>query len=150
MFGGKKTAETEKTQSTQTSAMPTSSGALNSLVAGTVVEGNITAENDIRIDGTVKGNITCKAKIIIGSTGFIEGEVKCQNAVVEGKFYGKMRVTDLLAVKENAEVVGDIQTGKLSVSPGAVFNVTCNMKDNSSANGAAKTVKEAEFVGKAK
>ena len=32
----------------------------------------------------------------------IDGEVKCQNAVIEGKFYGKLRVSELLSVKESA------------------------------------------------
>jgi cytoskeletal protein CcmA (bactofilin family) len=143
MFGSKKT-ETTPAAATTLSAKTTTSestNALNSLVKGTTVEGTIFSESDIRVDGTIKGNLTCKAKVIVGPTGVIDGEVKCQNAMIEGKIFGKLRVTELLSVKETAEIVGDVVTGKLLVQPGAVFNVTCNMKDVSE-NGHSKQPKK--------
>ena len=167
MFGSKK-PESTTTAATTVAAKTTateSSNALNSLVKGTVVEGTITSENDIRVDGIIKGSLICKAKVIVGPTGFIEGEVKCQNAMIEGKISGKLRVVELLSVKETAEVTGDVTTGKLLVQPGAVFNVTCYMKDglsvnipnslsnnngnnsnNNNGNNAAKQVKEVEII----
>ena len=167
MFGSKK-PESTTTAATTVAAKTTateSSNALNSLVKGTVVEGTITSENDIRVDGIIKGSLICKAKVIVGPTGFIEGEVKCQNAMIEGKISGKLRVVELLSIKETAEVTGDVTTGKLLVQPGAVFNVTCYMKDglsvnipnslsnnngnnsnNNNGNNAAKQVKEVEII----
>lgn len=146
MFGSKKTVTTADNTATTTTKSPVmeSTNALNTLVKGTVVEGTITSESDIRVDGIIKGILTCKAKVIIGPSGFITGEVRCQNAMIEGKFDGKLRVAELLSIKETAEVTGDVATGKLLVQPGAIFNVTCNMKENNIAqsNGAAKLVKE--------
>lgn len=108
------------------------SSALNSLVQGTIVEGTVRAESDIRVDGIIHGDLTCSAKVIIGPTGEIKGEVKCVNAMIDGKFEGKLYVEDLLTVRETAIVNGDIHTGKLIVQSGAVFNVTCDMgKSNS-------------------
>ena len=108
--------------------MPSStSHSLNSLVQGTVVEGVIKSESDIRVDGTIKGKLFCNAKVIIGPTGFVDGEIKCKNAVIEGKFEGKLDVDELLNIKESANINGDVSTGKLVVQPGAIFNVTCNM-----------------------
>ena len=127
MFGSKKTAEEVRTTGGKP-ALPSGENALNSLVRGTTVEGSIVAESDIRIDGTIRGTLTCSAKVIIGPSGLIDGEVKCQNAVIEGKFYGKLRVADLLSVKESAEIVAEVTTSKLSVAPGAIFDVTCKMK----------------------
>jgi cytoskeletal protein CcmA (bactofilin family) len=129
MFGSKKIETTPTTTLAAKTTTSDSTNALNSLVKGTTVEGTIYSESDIRVDGNIKGNLTCKAKVIVGPTGVIDGEVKCQNAMIEGKIYGKLRVTELLSVKETAEIVGDVVTGKLLVQPGAVFNVTCNMKD---------------------
>lgn len=124
MFGSKKTEDTKGLSS------PTNPNALNSLVKGTVIEGNVVAESDIRIDGTIKGILSCNAKVIIGPTGFIDGEIKCVNAIIEGKFEGTLRVSELLHVKETADVNGDIKTNKLMVQPGAIFNVACNMTEN--------------------
>jgi cytoskeletal protein CcmA (bactofilin family) len=99
----------------------------NSLVSGTKIEGTIFAETDIRIDGTVVGTIYSKGKVVVGSSGVIEGDIECTNAVVEGKFSGKLVVGELLQVAENAVVEGDVSTGKLMVHSGSTFNVTCKM-----------------------
>jgi cytoskeletal protein CcmA (bactofilin family) len=132
MFSSKKTtnlATPEIIESVEVKPpVPVSNNAINSIVRGTKIEGSVTAENDIRVDGVIKGSLTCSAKVIIGQSGLIDGEVKCQNAVIEGKFYGILKVTDLLSVKETAEIVGDVTTAKLSVTPGAIFDVTCTMK----------------------
>jgi cytoskeletal protein CcmA (bactofilin family) len=131
MFGSKKNTPEEKPMVAV--GKPTLPGsdpnALNSLVKGTLVEGSVVAENDIRVDGIIKGILVCAAKVIIGPSGLIDGEVRCTNAVIEGKFTGKLLVSELLSVKETAEVVGDVRTTKLLVQPGAIFNVTCQMDE---------------------
>jgi cytoskeletal protein CcmA (bactofilin family) len=126
MFGNKNTT----TENTKNAVGPLPQGALNSLVAGTQVEGTITAESDIRIDGFLKGILVCKGKVIIGPKGSIEGEIKAQNAMIEGRFKGIVQIEDLLQVKETAIVDGEINTDKLAVSPGAKFNVTSKMNSN--------------------
>lgn len=124
MFGGNNKKENTNTKSSST---PTTSSGLNSLVKGTVVEGTVKSESDIRIDGTIKGKLICDAKVIIGPTGYVEGEIRCQNAVVEGKFEGTLEVSALLNVRESAVVSGEVSTEKLIVQSGATFNVTCSM-----------------------
>lgn len=110
---------------------------LNALVKGTTVEGTINCDSDLRIDGTIKGKLICKAKVIIGPTGVVEGEIKCQNAVIEGRFKGILVVTELLNVRETADIDGEITTNKLLVQSGAKFNVSCHM-DQSGSNGSTK------------
>ncbi len=124
MFGHNK--KKEETVSAPSSS-PKSSGGLNSLVAGTTVEGNITAANDFRIDGTLIGNLTGKAKVIIGPEGQVNGEVKCVNAIVEGGFNGVMYVSNQLHIRSTADVKGKINTVDLVVESGAKFNVECAM-----------------------
>ena len=109
------------------SVAPVNPNAFNSLVQGTVVEGTVRSESDIRVDGLIKGKLFCDAKVVIGPTGQIEGEIRCANAVIEGKFDGTIVVAELLNIRENAVVSGEVTTGKLLVQTGAVFNVTCNM-----------------------
>ena len=123
MFGNnKKKEETISTPSTS----PKSSGGLNSLVAGTTVEGNINADNDFRIDGTLVGNLTGKAKLIIGPDGKVKGEVKCVNAIIEGGFDGVMRVSNQLHIRATGDVKGNIHTADLIVESGAKVNVECS------------------------
>jgi len=103
------------------------SGATNTITAGTSVEGTINADTDIRVDGKLKGKLNCKGRVIIGAQGAVDGEISCQNAIIEGKFMGTLKVAEVLTVKDNAKVEGDIQTDKLKVDPGAVLNGNCSM-----------------------
>lgn len=123
MFGSK----SKDNNNTKASLKPMTTPSINSLVVGTTVEGTIHSDHDIRIDGQVKGVIKCKAKVIIGPSGIVDGEIYCQNAMIEGTFQGVIKVKDTLQIKDEAKVEGDIQTDKLSVQPGAVFNVSCVM-----------------------
>jgi cytoskeletal protein CcmA (bactofilin family) len=146
MFGSKKNVEETKSTGSNSvrPVLPSGDNALNSLVRGTVTEGNVIAESDIRVDGIIKGNLKCAARVIIGPSGFVDGEINCQNAMIEGKFNGILRVVELLNVKETADITGDVTTGKLTISAGAVFNVMCKMKPEkgveiaAAANGTAK------------
>ncbi len=126
MFGSK----SKENNQSKSNVKPISTPSINSLVTGTTVEGTIHSDHDIRIDGKVKGVIKCKAKVIIGPSGIVNGEIYCQNAMVEGTFEGIIKVQDTLQIKDKAKVEGDIQTDKLSVQPGAIFNVSCVMDDN--------------------
>lgn len=117
-----------KTSSTSTS--PTSSNGLNSLVNGTKIEGTIVSESDIRVDGAIKGTLSCKAKVIIGPRGLIEGEIYAQNAMIEGRFEGILRIEEVLHIKENARVTGEISASKLVVQPGAIINGSFDMGGN--------------------
>ncbi len=101
--------------------------AINTLVKGTTVEGNVSSESDIRVDGSIKGNLMCRARVVIGSTGTIEGEIRCVNAVIEGSFNGKLWVEDTLNIRETATVNAEVQTNKLVVQAGATFNGSVKM-----------------------
>ncbi|MCI5080682.1 MAG: polymer-forming cytoskeletal protein [Saprospiraceae bacterium] len=137
MFGSNNKKEAGKSKSGSSSA--SSNGhSLNSLVTGSSVEGTIRAESDLRIDGSIKGTLVCEARLIIGPSGYVEGDVQCQSAVIEGKFEGKLVVKELLNIRENATVNGNVYTSKLVVQPGAVFNVTCDMS-NEHPTSASKT-----------
>lgn len=119
--------ENPSSDSEQPMAAAPSSGGMNALVQGTVVEGKIDSESDFRVDGYLKGSLNCKAKVIIGATGKIEGNINCQNAMIEGTFEGDLKVAELLQVKKTAKIEGEIITQKLMVETGATFNVACKM-----------------------
>jgi cytoskeletal protein CcmA (bactofilin family) len=117
----------KKTNDSMTNSSVPGSGAINSLVAGTKIEGKVNASSDIRIDGSLKGTLKCSGRVIIGQQGSVNGDIFCQNAIIEGHFDGKLEVNETLSVKETASVTGDINTQKLMVQNGAVFNVNCTM-----------------------
>ncbi len=105
--------------------------ALNTTIigAGTTIEGNVESQGDIRIDGTLIGNLTVMAKIIIGAEGQVDGIVKGKQADILGKVTGQIEITELLQLRGNCVIDGDIVAGKLEVSPTATFNGRCQMSN---------------------
>lgn len=113
----------------------TENGTVNLIGTGTVIKGDVESEGDFRIDGTLIGSITSKGKLVIGTTGMIEGEVNCKNADVSGKMSAVLKVEQLLTLKASSDFSGEIITGKLAIEPGAKFSGTCNMNTGSAPSG---------------
>lgn len=108
------------------SIMPTSN--VNIIGSGTSIQGDIVCEGDIRIDGQVNGLVSTKAKIVVGPEGEIIGDLVCHSADVLGKVTGIIKVEDLLFLKANALVKGDVYTAHFEMEPSAKFNGRCYME----------------------
>lgn len=137
MFG-KKT----ETPSNPTTVRAGGSLSHNSLVQGSKLEGNVTSENDFRIDGTFIGILHCQARVIIGPSGEFRGEIDCQNAIVEGKFHGTLRTHEVLEVREGAIIEGDVHTNKLVVQSGSIFDVNCSMGEQVQTTSSSTVIEE--------
>lgn len=103
------------------------SGAVNIIGAGTVITGDIQSKGDIRIDGTLKGAVKTRGKVVVGQAGIIEGDVDCNNADIAGTLNAKISVAQLLSLKATAKLTGDLVTNKLAIEPGAAFTGHCSM-----------------------
>ena len=104
-------------------------GQPNKIEASTRIIGEIKSNANFRIDGYLKGSITTSGKVVIGKEGVIEGNIKCLNADIEGKFNGKIEASEILNLKSTAVIEGEVQISKLIVEAGANFNAKCSMKN---------------------
>lgn len=95
--------------------------------SGTSLKGDVKSENDLRIDGTIHGNVYSSSKIIVGPSGFVEGNIEGANADITGKVNGNITVKELLQLKGESNVQGNISAVKLQIDPTAVFNGKCQM-----------------------
>ena len=98
--------------------------------SGTTIKGDISSNSDLRIDGMVIGNINSNAKIVIGSSGVVEGDIHGNNADIVGKTSGTIKVKELLQLRGECSVNGNVYAGKLQVEPTATFNGQCHMGAN--------------------
>lgn len=104
-----------------------SSNNINLVGFGTEIIGNITSNGDLRIDGSLNGNMIISGKVVVGETGKIKGEITCRNADISGAVNGKIMVQELLSLKSTSKITGDIVIGKLAIEPGAQFTGHCEM-----------------------
>ena len=122
----------------------------NTISKGCKIIGQIVADNDIRIDGVVEGEIICKGKIVTGLEGHITtGPVTCVNAEIFGVTNGDINVSDTLILRSSAKISGNIKTKILVIEPNAVFNGTLQVAavgHNAVFHMAARTVIGGSFI----
>src|ERR1700761_7573803 len=122
MFNGKKSDSFEV--GSEKAPVSTSASLIG---AGITMKGDITSNGDLRIDGTLVGNIHCSAKVVIGANGVVQGDIHGQQADIMGKVTGTIKVKDLLQLKGGSAVSGNIEASKLQIEPTANFNGECHM-----------------------
>lgn len=116
---------------------------LNVIVEGSKVMGDMITQSNLRIDGEVIGNVSTAAKVVIGKSGIIKGDLNCGEADIEGNITGNMKIDGLLTLRSTANVNGEMTTAKLQVEEGAQFSGNCNMS-NQKASAAPKPQIKAE------
>ena len=99
----------------------------NLIIAGTKLIGDIVTDNNIHIEGEIHGNIACKGKVTIGSSGRVKGNLNCLTCEIQGKIDGELKVEDLITLKQTSRIHGNIDTLKLKIDEGSFFEGTCKM-----------------------
>lgn len=100
---------------------------LNMIGEGTVFEGTLRSESDLRISGRIVGKLHVGGKAIVAHEGVVEGELMATNAEVAGSVQGEIRIKELLILKGSARVDGNIEANRLIVEEGSIFNGKCQM-----------------------
>ena len=91
------------------------------------IKGDISSKGDIRVDGNVDGTIYSYARIVIGETARLSGNILCENVDFWGRMDGDAYVKDLLTVKSDASINGNIHARRIQVEIGAQINGSCTM-----------------------
>jgi cytoskeletal protein CcmA (bactofilin family) len=99
-------------------------GSRNHIAQGTSIKGDVITEGDIRIDGKLEGTVVSKGKVVVGTTGHIEGEIKCDKANFSGRVKGKATVSEMVSIQATGSFSGELVYGKLGVEPGAELEGT--------------------------
>ncbi len=95
--------------------------AVTIISSGVIVEGKLSSNGNVRIDGTVNGDINANGNLTIGNQGEVTGEVHAQVITVGGKISGTITAHDKIILESTSLLKGDIITKILVVEEGAVF-----------------------------
>lgn len=91
------------------------------IAKGTFIEGKFTTSENVRIDGTIKGEVKCEKRIVMGDTGKIEGDVQALHSTIKGTIEGTVQIFDTLHLMDTAFIKGKIATKTLVVDEGARY-----------------------------
>ena len=107
--------------------MVTSGASHNVLSSGTFFKGDVTTEDDFRLDGKLEGNIECQGKVVIGPKAEVIGNIKCLNADIMGNIQGNVLIQETGSLKASVIFKGEIIAKYLEIEPGATFDGTCKV-----------------------
>jgi len=107
--------------------------------AGVVLEGKLSSNGNIRVDGAINGDITANGNVTVGETGEISGEVRAEVISIGGKVIGSINAKEKAVLESKSVLKGDIVTKILVVEAGAIFDGSSKMSDKSSSSNAAGT-----------
>lgn len=93
----------------------------NILVAGKV-RGNTSAANAYVINAQVDGNLLCDDAINISDDAWILGNIRAQQADVDGKIKGNIEIRHTISIGSNSSIIGNISTDELEIKRGAFVN----------------------------
>ena len=118
----------------------------NTVIArGVKVEGDLTSQGNIVIEGEVQGTLQCSGLLTVGPEAKVGANINAQEAVISGLVEGNINVVKKLDLKSSAKIIGDIQAEHLIVEAGAAMSgrMTVGMK-----NGPTATIKNVPPGGK--
>ena len=92
-----------------------------------VIDGEISGDEDLVIQGTVKGKIAVKESLFVEASGLVEADIETQNVEVAGKVTGNILASDKVELKSDCRVVGDIKAPRILIADGAVFKGNVDM-----------------------
>jgi cytoskeletal protein CcmA (bactofilin family) len=81
----------------------------------------------VRIDGCFTGTIDIKGHVILGETCSVNGEIYADSGLFAGRYQGQLHIRGALHLTKSANVTGNIESVKLIMDEGAIFNGTCNI-----------------------
>ncbi|MCL2011601.1 MAG: polymer-forming cytoskeletal protein [Cystobacterineae bacterium] len=96
-----------------------------------VIDGEISGDEDLVIQGTVKGRISLKESLYVESSGIVEADIDTQNVEIAGRVTGNIVASDKVELKADCRVIGDIKSPRILIADGAAFkgNVDMDIKD---------------------
>jgi cytoskeletal protein CcmA (bactofilin family) len=95
---------------------------------GTVLTGETEFQAMLRVDGHLTGKVSSDTgTLIIGSTGLVDANVAVASALINGTVNGDIYASDKIQLGRTACVTGNIQTPRLIIEDGALFEGSCSM-----------------------
>lgn len=108
-------------------AKDASSGTTSLVSRPVVVEGEISGEENLHVDGRVKGVIRLAGDLFVGASGVVEAEVDARSIVIQGAVTGKVLARRQLEVQPSGRFNGEATAASYEIRQGAVFEGVSRM-----------------------
>jgi cytoskeletal protein CcmA (bactofilin family) len=86
---------------------------------GAHVRGRITGDGDLRVDGSVSGDVALKGQVLVSDGAEITADVQATSVVVQGAIEGDISASESVSIGAGARVSGAIRGARISIDEGA-------------------------------
>lgn len=88
---------------------------------GIVIDGEISGDAPVTIEGTVKGRIQLEAAVQVAEGGLVEADVESNEVEVSGNVTGNIVASERVELRPEGKMVGDIRSPRILIADGASF-----------------------------
>lgn len=101
----------------------------NTIIGSTIViDGEITGNEALVIQGTVKGRIALQESLYVEESGVVEADIETENVEISGSVTGNITASERVEIKGAGRMVGDIRSPRITIADGAVFKGHIDME----------------------
>ena len=91
------------------------------------IEGEITSEDNVVVQGTVKGKVTTSQPVFIENSASLEADITAESVEISGELTGNVSAAKRVELKSDAKVIGDVQSPRILIADGALFKGNIDM-----------------------
>ncbi len=95
--------------------------------------GELSAQEDLIVQGSVEGSITHTQSLTIGTDGTMKGDIRARVIVIDGKVEGDLYATESVNIRATAKVKGNVFAPRVGISEGAFFQGQIEMQPSGAA-----------------
>jgi cytoskeletal protein CcmA (bactofilin family) len=95
--------------------------------------GELSAQEDLIIQGTVEGSITHTQSLTVGTDGSMKGDIRARVIVIDGKVEGDLYATESVSIRATAKVKGNVFAPRVGITEGAFFQGQIEMQPSGAA-----------------
>jgi cytoskeletal protein CcmA (bactofilin family) len=95
--------------------------------------GELSAQEDLIVQGSVDGSITHTQSLTIGTDGSMKGDIRARVILIDGKVDGDLYATESVNIRATAKVKGNVFAPRVAISDGAFFQGQIEMQPSGAA-----------------
>ena len=101
--------------------------------ASIVIKGELSADEDLVIEGQVEGNISLNQNVLtVGEHGKVKAKIAAKTVIVVGKVWGSIIAAENVDIRDTSLVEGDIYTSPLAMAAGAYVRGRIDIRQSQS------------------
>lgn len=86
------------------------------------IEGMLTTNKNLRLDGEIVGDIKVSDTLVIGQVGVVKGDINVGEIEIYGRVIGNIYATKFIKIYNSGTIDGDIETPSLNIEEGGRLN----------------------------